>query len=68
MKKEEIKRLFLSFIIEGIIFIIILFSSYRFISIWGKTDEVLLVLVSVFSITKLLVTYFVSKIKNKLEK
>lgn len=32
------------------------------------TDQVLLVLVSVFSIIKLLVTYFVSKRKNKLEK
>ena len=68
MKKEEIERLFLSSIIEVIMFAIILYSGYHFISFWGKTDKVLLVLVSVFSITKLLVTYFVSKRKNKLEK
>lgn len=68
MKKEEIKPIFLSSIIEIIIFVIILYSGYHFISFWGKTDEVLLVLVSVFSITKLLVTYFVSKRKNGLEK
>lgn len=68
MKKEEIKPLFLSSIIDTIIFIITLFLGYHFISFWGKTDEVLLVLVSVFSIIKLLVTYFVSKRKNKLEK
>ena len=68
MKKEEIKPLFLSSIIDTIIFIITLFLGYHFISIWGMTDQVLLVLVSVFSIIKLLVTYFVSKRKNKLEK
>ena len=68
MKKEEIERLFLSSIIEIIIFTIILYSNYRLISFWGKTDKVLLVLVSFFSITKLLVTYFVSKRKNRLEK
>ena len=68
MKKEEIKPLFLSSIIDTIIFIITLFLGYHFISFWGKTDEVLLVLVSVFSIIKLLVTYFVSKRKNEIEK
>ena len=68
MKKEEIERLFLSSIIEIIIFTIILYSNYHLISFWGKTDKVLLVLVSFFSITKLLVTYFVSKRKNRLEK
>ena len=68
MKKEEIKPIFLSSIIDTIIFIITLFLGYHFISIWGMTDQVLLVLVSVFSIIKLLVTYFVSKRKNKLEK
>ena len=68
MKKEEIERLFLSSIIGIITFAIILYSGYQLISFWGKTDKVLLVLVSVFSITKLLVTYFVSKRKNRLEK
>ena len=68
MKKEEIKPLFLSSIIDTIIFIITLFLGYHFISFWGQTDEVLLVLVSVFSIIKLLVTYFVSKRKNEIEK
>ena len=68
MKKEEIKPLFLSSIIDTIIFIITLFLGYHFISFWGKTDEVLLVLVSVFSIIKLFVTYFVSKRKNEIEK
>lgn len=63
MKKEEIERLFLSSIIGIITFAIILYSGYQLISFWGKTDKVLLVLVSVFSITKLLVTYFVSKRK-----
>lgn len=68
MKKEEIKPIFLSSIIDTIIFIIMLFLGSHFISFWGKTDEVLLVLVSFFSIIKLLVTYFVSKRKNGLEK
>lgn len=68
MKKEEIKPLFLSSIIDTIIFIITLFLGSHFISIWGMTDQVLLVLFLVFLLTKMPVTYFVSKRKNKLEK
>lgn len=68
MKKEEIKSIFLSSIIDAIIFIITLFLGSHFISIFGMTNQVLLVLFSVFLLTKMPVTYFVSKRKNKLEK
>lgn len=68
MKKEEIKPIFLSSIIDTIIFIITLFLGSYFISIFGMTDQVLLVLFLVFLLTKIPVTYFVSKRKNKLEK
>ena len=68
MKKEEIKPIFLSSIIDTIIFIITLFLGSHFISIFGMTDQVLSVLFVVFLLTKMPVTYFVSKRKNKLEK
>ena len=68
MKKEEIKPIFLSSIIDTIIFIITLFLGSYFISIFGMTDQVLLVLFLVFLLTKIPVTYFVSKRKNKLER
>lgn len=68
MKKEEIKPIFLSSIIDTIIFIIMLFLGSHFISVFGMTDQVLLVLFLVFLLTKMPVTYFVSKRKNKLEK
>lgn len=68
MKKEEIKPIFLLSIIDTIIFIITLFLGSHFISIFGMTDQVLSVLFVVFLLTKIPVTYFVSKRKNKLEK
>ncbi|WP_142999474.1 hypothetical protein, partial [Streptococcus oralis] len=68
MKKEEIKPIFLSSIIDTIIFIITLFLGSHFISIFCMTDQVLSVLFVVFLLTKMPVTYFVSKRKNKLEK
>ena len=68
MKKEEIKPIFLSSIIDIIIFIITLFLGSHFISIFCMTDQVLSVLFVVFLLTKMPVTYFVSKRKNKLEK
>lgn len=68
MKKEEIKPIFLSSIIDTIIFIITLFLGSHFISIFGMTDQILLVLFLVFLLTKMPVTYIVSKRKNKLEK
>lgn len=68
MKKEEIKPIFLSSIIDTIIFIITLLLGSHFISIFGMTDQVLSVLFVVFLLTKMPVTYFVSKRKNKLEK
>lgn len=68
MKKEEIKPIFFSSIIDTIIFIITLFLGFHFISIFCMTDQVLLVLFLVFLLTKIPVTYFVSKRKNKLEK
>lgn len=68
MKKEEIKPIFLLSIIDTIIFIITLFLGSHFISIFGMTDQVLSVLFVVFLLTKMPVTYFVSKRKNKLEK
>lgn len=68
MKKEEIKSILLSSIIDAIIFIITLFLGSHFISIFGMTNQVLLVLFLVFLLTKMPVTYFVSKRKNKLEK
>ena len=68
MKKEEIKPIFLLSIIDTIIFIITLLLGSHFISIFGMTDQVLSVLFVVFLLTKMPVTYFVSKRKNKLEK
>ena len=68
MKKEEIKPIFLSSIIDTIIFIITLFLGSHFISIFGMTDQVLLVLFLLFLLTKMPVTYFVSRRKNILEK
>ena len=68
MKKEEIKPIFLLSIIDTIIFIITLLLGSHFISIFGMTDQVLLVLFLLFLLTKMPVTYFVSKRKNKLEK